>query len=507
MKIGVNKPFYRAMFEFSSDLVIPFEGDLDTLSHAVLERGLFVKSEGGFSPRPGPVEGATFAPFLSAYQDVASATARLTAEEFLASRPSRLRKIYSLAQKRNKVDVFDLTREAVTSGFVKVEKTKQPCGSTFDKGYSKTPVPRLINPRGPRFNCLLGQYTVACEHTIYKNIGYLFDMPCIAKGMNMEQRASTLWEQWTSFADPVCVGMDASRFDQHTSKLPLSFEHSLIREHFPGDKTLKWLLKAQLDNLMFGRVKDGFLRAELQDMRMSGDMNTALGNCVITSAMLWMRIRALGIRAYALVDGDDSVLIMERADYERYAEGAAEYYAQFGYNMEIEAPVDCFEQIVFCQTQPVWAGDHWRMVRDPRKAMNNDYAGYQSCKSPAYVRSLFHAIGSAGLSLCSGIPVMQAFYNMGLRIGSPSRSVRLLELQFHGWHHLSRMEGKKKSRPVTTDARLSFWRAFGISPATQVALEAYLGELQFDFSVRQAPGENQEILSYTALPIATEAIC
>jgi hypothetical protein len=207
-----------------------------------------------------------------------------------------------------------------------------------------------------------------------------------------------------------------------------------------------------------------------------------------------------------MVDGDDSGLIMEREDYERYAEGAAEFFAQFGYNMVIEEPVDCFEQIVFCQTQPVWVGDHWRMVRDPRKALNNDYAGYQSCSSARYVRTLFHAIGSAGLSLCAGVPVMQAFYNMGLRIGTSSRSDRLMEMQFHGWHHLARLEGKKKSAPVTDDTRWSFFKAFGILPHVQVALEDHFDGLEFNFSVQQAPGFNQETLSYTALPIATDTI-
>lgn len=492
------------MFEHSSDLIIPFEGDLDTLSHAVLERGLFVKSGGDYIPRPCPVVGATFDPFYVRYQEVASATARLTPAEFLSSRPSRLRKVYSLAQARNRTDVFDLEKEAITSGFVKVEKTKQACGNVFEGGTGKSPVPRLINPRSPRYNSLLGQYTVACEHTIYHNIGEMFGKPCIAKGMNMEQRATNLQDMWAEMVDPVYVGQDASRFDQHTSKLPLEFEHSILRCHFPGDKTLKWLQKAQLHNVMYGRTPDGWVRADLQDMRMSGDMNTALGNCVITSALLWMRINELQIHAYAMVDGDDSGLIMERSDYDKYVDGAAEYFLQYGYNMVIEAPVDTFEQIVFCQTQPVWVGDHWRMVRDVRKALNNDYAGYQSCKDTRYVRTLFHAIGSAGLSLCSGVPVMQAFYEMGLRIGSHSRANRLLEMQFHGWHHLSRLEGKKKARPVCSDARLSFAKAFGISPHTQVCLEKYFQQMVFDFSVHQAPGFHQEILSTTALPIAHE---
>lgn len=504
VRLGANKPFYRAMFEHSSDLIIPFEGDLTTLAHAVLERGIFVKAAGGFSSRPSPGVGASFEPFLSAYKEVACATGRLTPQEFLVSRPSRLRKVYDLAQRRNTHDWFDLDKEAITSGFVKVEKTKQACGSAFGAGTDKSPVPRLINPRSPRYNALLGCYTVACEHTIYGNIGRLFGKPCIAKGMNMGQRATLLREMWEEFEDPVYVGMDASRFDQHTGKLPLQFEHELLRVHFPGDKTLPWLQRVQLENVMYGRTPEGVVRAELMDMRMSGDMNTALGNCVITSAMIWQRLRDCCIHAYAIVDGDDSGLVMERRDYARYADGADKYFLEFGYNMVIEDPVDVFEQMVFCQTQPVWVGGGWRMVRDPRKALNADYAGYQSCKATSYVRNLFYAIGSAGLSLCAGVPVMQSFYHWGLRQGAACKHKKLLEMQLHGWHHLARLEGKKSVMEITFDARMSFWAAFGIPPSTQVALERAFDSLEFDYQVQQAVGIDQEILSFAALPVADE---
>jgi len=503
--IGVNKPFYRAMFGHSNDLIIPFQGDLDTLTHAVLERGIFVKSGGGFSPRPSPGADATYTMFLEAYQDVAFPTGRLTPQEFLASRPSRLRKIYDLARQRNEVEWFDIDKEAITSGFVKVEKTKQACENVFDEGTVKAPVPRLINPRSPRYNCKLGCYTIACEHTIYANIGTMFGKPCIAKGMNMHQRAQALREQWDDFKDPVYVGMDASRFDQHTGRLGLEFEHKLLRLHFQGDKTLKWLQRAQLRNIMYGRTPDGQIRADLGDMRMSGDMNTALGNCVITSALLWMRVQELGIKAYAMVDGDDSGLIMEREDYDRYVDGAAAWFLEYGYTMIIEDPVDVFEKIVFCQTQPVYTSTGWRMVRDPRKALNNDYAGYQQCSNPLYVRQLFHSIGSAGMSLASGVPIMQEFYAMGMKLGTAPRRVKLMEMSLHGWHHLAKLEGKKKWSEVTTDARLSFWRAFDIAPHVQVAMEQEFRRMDFSFRVQQAPGSHQELLSLTALPIAAES--
>lgn len=497
------------MFDFSDKHIIPFGSSIGTLAHAVLERGIFVKAAGGFSPRPEPGEAASFAMFLSDYQRVAAPTARLIPEEFLRSRPGRLKRIYTMAVERNKHEWFDLDKEAITAGFTKVEKTEWPCGNALyaDHGLSKTPVPRLINPRTPRFNSLLGCYTIACEHQVYHNIGEMFGMPCIAKGMNFTQRAELLRRMWDSFDDPIFVGQDASRFDQHTGDLALSLDHEVLKTHFPGDKTLPWLLKKQKDNVMYGRCPDGEIRAELGAMRMSGDMNTALGNCVISAALIYQWTKLRKIHAYAIVDGDDAGTIMERRDYEAYIKGASEYFLEHGYNMVIEAPVDIFEQIVFCQTQPVWVGDHWRMVRNPLKALNNDYAGYHKLSDPHYVRTLFHAIGSAGLSLCSGVPVMQAFYELGMRCGTNAKKVKHIETQLHGWHYYAKSEGLRKAVPVHADSRTSFHLAFGITPDDQVVLERAFATMTMDLRVQQAPGDyHQHELAYSATPIATETI-
>lgn len=509
--VGPEKPFYRLMMEFSSDSIIPFGGGIDTLTHAVLERGIFVKSGDGFSPRPTPDPDASFAPFLDAYRSIASPTARLTPEEFLRSRPGRLRRVYDLAVDRNRTDWFDLHKESITQGFVKVEKTQWPCGNALfpEEGTSKFPVPRLINPRTPRFNSMLGPYTIACEHNVYDNIGHMFGKPCIAKGLNFTQRAALLREMWDEFVDPVFVGQDASRFDQHTGELALSLDHAVIQTHFPGDTTLAWLLRQQKKNVMYGRCLDGEIRADLQAMRMSGDMNTALGNCVISSALLWQWLKKCNVRAYAIVDGDDAGCIMERKDFQRYMEGAREYFLSFGYNMVIEDPVDVFERIQFCQTQPVWVGDGWRMVRNPKRALNNDYSGYQQMKDPRYVSGLLYAIGSAGLSLASGVPVLQEFYKMGMRLGKHApRSSKMIELQLSGLQYAANKEGKRKEAPVTDDTRASFALAFGIPPHVQVALEQHLASVQVDLRVQQAPGTKyQSEFSQSAIPIPQGTQC
>jgi hypothetical protein len=78
-------------------------------------------------------------------------------------------------------------------------------------------------------------------------------------------------------------------------------------------------------------------------------------------------------------------------------------------------------------------------------------------------------VGDCGISLTSGLPILQEYYTaMGAGKGlSPLVDEQLAE---SGFFRLARgLHGKY--RPITDTARVSFWRAFGIVPEIQVALE------------------------------------
>jgi hypothetical protein len=52
-------------------------------------------------------------------------------------------------------------------------------------------------------------------------------------------------------------------------------------------KELAELLKWQLQNKGFARTIDGLIKYSVEGCRMSGDMNTALGNCTIMCALVY----------------------------------------------------------------------------------------------------------------------------------------------------------------------------------------------------------------------------
>lgn len=160
------------------------------------------------------------------------------------------------------------------------------------------------------------------------------------------------------------------------------------------------------------------------------------------------------------------MLICEQGDASRLREAIPAWFLRFGFVMEVEPTVDVFEQLEFCQTRPVWASG-WIMVRDPRKCISKDLVSSLDLGTGA--AKWAHAIGQGGLALASGLPCLQEFYKMLLRVGRPGRAKDHPWLD-NGFARMARGLSAKES-PVLDDTRVSFWRAFGILPDMQVALE------------------------------------
>lgn len=468
-------------------MLSPFNSTIDSLNHAVVERAKLVKQPGGgFGPPPRPQAGASYAPFLQRFRPTTLPSGPMTTAEFISSRPGRKKGVYrrALAKGAGLHFAAEAKRLARTQFFIKVEKTEQPSCNSFTGRKAKVPVPRLINPRDPLFNLELGKFTVQVEHSIYHDIGLMFGRPCIAKGMNFWERAATIEGHFNEFQDPVWVAGDASRFDQHTHTLSLKFEHDVLKRYYPGNKWLRFLLRHQFNNTGFGFTSDGFLHADLGDMRMSGDMNTALGNCIISAGLVWLRLQELGLRGYALVDGDDFGVVMERADSERFMQGASEWYLRYGYNINWETPVDVLEQVEFCQTHPVWTPDGYCMVRNPHKVLNSDLCGYSQCANDRYYLALVHAIGQSGAKVAAGIPILQAFYHTAMRLGKQNDAVKLIEFEKYWYAQYTRglTVTHKEVHPKT---RTSFELAFGCPPHVQEAVEE---SFQYITSLNLKPG-------------------
>jgi hypothetical protein len=315
-------------------------------------------------------------------------------------------------------------------------------------------------------------------------LGGLFGHTTVIKGLNALESARVLRQKWDMFRDPVAVGLDASRFDQHVSLDALRWEHGIYLECFKQAKhrrRLAELLKFQEVNYCVGYTPDGKLEYTVVGTRMSGDMNTSLGNCVLMCSMIHAYLQDRKVTAQLANNGDDCVVFMERCDLERFMDGLNEWFLCMGFNMAVEKPVDEFEQIEFCQTHPVFDGQEYIMCRNPFTALAKDSVMLQPYQ-PSVFSGWLDAVGMGGLRMTGGLPIFQEFYAMYVRSGKSRKIPKdLLPWSFRNWSAgMCRSYGE-----IAPQARASFWLAFGYTPDEQIVLENHYAKLKVVNSLGQ----------------------
>lgn len=443
--------------------------DINTLERGVIER-IFLHKEDGVMVPPYRPERVVVQNMLRAFKaEVAQRSMPLTPwsyDHFVASYGGRKRKIYESA----KIMLEErglLAKDRELKTFVKFEKlnlTKKP-----------DPAPRVIQPRSPVWNIAVGVYIRPLEGVLYKVINEVFGEVTVVKGLNARQRGEVFARKWAKFKDPIAISADAKRFDQHCSRAMLTWQNS-IYDLFYGSRNFRNLLRQMIRQVGRARCADGFLKYVSDGCRASGDMDTALGNCLLMCAIMWSYFNHVGLRAELVDDGDDSVTIMERADLHLF-NGLPEYAGRLGFPMELEVPVDELEDIDFCQQHPVFDGESWIMVRDPRVCIDKDLASVKPLRNKREYDVMRGSIGDCGLSLAGSMPVFCEFYQMLVR-GAGSRRDR--DQVMTGMRYLARGldEG---SKVVTEAARYSFYKAFDITPEAQYRLEESFRETELDF--------------------------
>jgi hypothetical protein len=366
-------------------------------------------------------------------------------------------------------------RDAWVKAFVKAEKLLLSIKSD--------PAPRIISPRDPRFNVEVGLWIRPAEPVICRAIAKLFGGATVMKGYNAVVTAGHMFDMWTSFRDPVAIGLDASRFDQHVSIDALRWEHSVyLRMYGLGPSSyLAWLLSLQLYNKVSAKTPDGTVKYEVEGTRMSGDMNTSLGNCLIMCGMVHSYLKHVGVKARLANNGDDCVVFMERRDAERFTNGLSKWFLEMGFTMKVEAPVDVFEHVEFCQTKPVCVDGQYIMCRSPTKGLAKDSVCLAPDAGPNMLKTFgvwARGVGTAGCALASGMPIMQAAYLRMTQMGgtAPKTGKTIQGIGKHCGLIVGARGLEARIREPSAGTRFSFWLAWGITPDEQTALEDAIRE-------------------------------
>lgn len=447
--------------------------DLNTLSAALLERMYYCKVGAGFSPPPS-VDRKIIHARLSKFrtkllQRFGASPTKLTPEEFVNMFRGRKYNIYNNALEEY-YEVGVMAYHAVSAAFVKCEKV------------NPTKAPRCIQPRHPVYNIGVGRYLKHIEHRLYRAIGKAFgDRDVVIKGYNVKQIARIMEDKWHSFNNPVGVGMDATKFDMHVSAEMLQWEHSIYHSLYRGNVELKRLLKLQVNNKGVGHCDDGKLRYRVKGRRFSGDMNTALGNCLIMCAMIYAYAEEKGIKVKLMNNGDDCVIFMESEDVKHFHVGLEKWFIEMGFRMTREVPAYKLEDIEFCQMRCIQTDQGPIMVRNLDAAREKDSMCLYPLKTEMAMRKWLWAVGECGLALTGGIPVMQAMYACYMRNGVRSDMDKAVQLQRGAMFLRIGMEAKWL--PVSDSARVSFMEAWGLTPDEQVALEDYYDSHSIPYNI------------------------
>lgn len=442
------------------------------MARAITERILYVNSGEGLRKPPQPVERAFYRLHALRNRLVKRMppTPVVPLEEYPLLYHGRKRAIYQRA-------VDSLTQRELTiadsyvSTFLKAEKVN--FSAKVD------PAPRAIQPRSSRYTAKVGVYLKRFEKRVLAAFRREFRYPVILKGYNAQDVGHWMSQHWAAFDKPVAVGLDASRFDQHVSRAALEFEHSFYNMAFRSDE-LRKLLTWQLRNRGIARVPGWRFDYTVDGCRMSGDINTGLGNCIIMTCIVIGYCEYYGLKFRLANNGDDCVLFVEEGDLP-WLRGLDSWFYSFGFSLTREAPVRTLEQVVFCQAQPVFTSTGWRMVRDPRTAMSKDCVSLVGWDTDADIRAWAAAISSCGLSLTRGVPVWEEWYRQLARLGEGADRVGVQErVNECGMYYMSYgvIGGE-----VSDEARVSFWRAFGITPDLQMSLEDWY-RLPLDVAAR-----------------------
>lgn len=445
--------------------VASFTRSVVNLVAGIKERVLYTDSEGTLPP---PCTSP-----LKPLHDLAAMVAQMvgtcnpiSAASYVASKKGSKRKTYERALANLRLKVHSLGELASLKFFVKREATV----------WSKQQVPRVISPRTPEFNILLGRYLHPVEETIFAALGTLFpgDRPAIAKGLTQQAKAATIKHYMDIYG--CCVGLDASRFDQCISRELLEVEHGLYRKLFPNSRLLDQLLKQQMVVKGTGLCNDGFVKYRGRAMRCSGDVNTSLGNCVISVLLAKAYCDSIGITSNVFCDGDDLLLFVSPSSLSLLADLPA-FYLGYGVRMKVEPPAFELEQVEFCQAKCVWDGAGWVLCRNPFKALNTDaFVPYALRQEHSLV--LNRSVGLCGLTMAAGMPMLQTYYSKLIETGETGKFESAgIATGMHMQHAIQVRAGHLPVvRPVDPECRVSFWKAFGISIDDQLLFEKAIEE-------------------------------
>lgn len=209
----------------------------------------------------------------------------------------------------------------------------------------------MIQARHLSFNIDYGTYIKPLEDALGKDIHF-------GKGnyLDIGKKIHRLSKKYRYYTEA-----DHSTFDAHVTPEMLQLTHTFYQSCYYHDRYLGKLSKRTINNNC--ATRDG-IKYKIRGTRMSGDVDTSLGNSLINYAILKEVMRRLHIKGDAIVNGDDSILFTDQPLTEEFSRLLREY------NMETQMKPSTtnIHTVEFCRTKLVInANGTPTMMIDPKR--------------------------------------------------------------------------------------------------------------------------------------------
>lgn len=466
-----------AALAFEQDFGV-HNNSLANLGRALRERVFLVQGKDGFVNPPRPRRGALdLVRFRELWVSNLQGCHRVPHDIVVAAYKGRKASRYASAF--DSLEENPVSREdSKLTAFLKCEK--------INLSIKTDPAPRLIQFPNPRYSLELMTYLKFSEKKFMRAIDSVWGEPTVMSGYNCEALGAIMATKWSQYSDPVAVPLDFSRFDQHTSTGALEYEFEYYKAAFPGDDHLVELLSWQLQPFGVAVAGDGAIAYHCpQGGRGSGQINTSMGNKLIVCGLMWEYFQEAGLKASLANMGDDCVIFLDRYQLALLQDTLCPWWLARGYNAITEQPCYELERIEFCQSNPVEVNGEWVMVRNPVKALSKDCITLQGSETPAMIASAYMAISTCGRIINSGVPISFALHSAihrGARRYTKDVEINpdfmFRQIEFGNFERMRGLTYKRKA--ISCNTRLSYYRAFGIDPDTQILVENYYNSLSLD---------------------------
>lgn len=191
--------------------------------------------------------------------------------------------------------------------------------------------------------------------------------------------------------------------------------------------------------------------------RMSGDYDTALGNTMINWLVLRSWLNKAKIKGQMLIDGDDSVIIIERSDYKKLD---FDHFGKMGFITKIEV-VHELHQVEFCQSKYLPSSNPI-FSRNPRRALSHMMISLRKYHGDQWLRYLA-GVGKGELVASAGVPMISVV---------AQKLAQLSDKPIYDTDSWYKSTIKSEFVPITLEARVAFADAWDIDIDSQIRFES-----------------------------------